>query len=63
MKFVGRARELEELERLYQQGSFQMVVLYGRRRVGKTTLAAAFAQGKPTLSFHGEDSKRCAEPA
>lgn len=51
MKFVGRARELEELERLYQQGSFQMVVLYGRRRVGKTTLAAAFAQGKPTLSF------------
>lgn len=51
MEFVGRDRELAELNRLYNAGSFQMVVLYGRRRVGKTTLAAAFAQGKPTLSF------------
>lgn len=51
MKFVGRKHELAELERLYRLGSFQMVVLYGRRRVGKTTLASAFAQGKPTLSF------------
>ena len=28
-----------------------MVVLYGRRRVGKTTLAFEFAAGKPTLAF------------
>lgn len=49
--FVGRERELAELERLYARGGFQMVVLYGRRRVGKTALAARFAQGKPTLSY------------
>lgn len=49
--FVGREHELAELERLYKRGGFQMVVLYGRRRVGKTALTLRFAQGKPTLSF------------
>ncbi len=41
--FQGRTRELAELERLYTQGGFQMVVLYGRRRVGKTTLVNDFS--------------------
>lgn len=49
--FVGRERELKELERLYDRPGFQMIVLYGRRRVGKTTLAHRFSEGKPTLSF------------
>lgn len=49
--FVGREHELVELERLYRKGGFQMVVLYGRRRVGKTALAMRFSQGKPTLSY------------
>lgn len=49
--FVGREHELAELERLYKRDGFQMVVLYGRRRVGKTTLSARFSEGKPTLSF------------
>lgn len=49
--FIGRERELAELNRLYAQGGFQMVVLYGRRRVGKTTLVSEFAKGKPTLFF------------
>lgn len=33
--FVGREEELGALERLYRKSGFQMVVLYGRRRVGK----------------------------
>ena len=49
--FQGRARELAELERLYTQGGFQMVVLYGRRRVGKTTLVREFAKDKPALFY------------
>jgi len=49
--FVGRQRELAELERRYQATGFQMVVLYGRRRVGKTRLIQEFCQNKPTL-FH-----------
>lgn len=49
--FVGREEELGSLERLYRKPGFQMVVLYGRRRVGKTTLLDKFSQGKPTLFF------------
>lgn len=49
--FVGREEELNALERLYRKGGFQMVVLYGRRRVGKTTLLDKFSEGKPTLYF------------
>lgn len=49
--FVGRELELSKLESLYSQGGFQMAVVYGRRRVGKTTLINEFCRGKKTLSF------------
>ena len=49
--FVGREEELGVFERLYRKGGFQMVVLYGRRRIGKTTLLDKFSEGKPTLYF------------
>ena len=39
--FVGRQSELESLETAYQKGSFQFAVVYGRRRVGKTSLLRA----------------------
>lgn len=49
--FVGRSQELESLDRLAQRGTFQMVVIYGRRRVGKTALIQEFAKDRPTLFF------------
>lgn len=49
--FVGRDTELKQLNRMYAKKGFQMAVVYGRRRVGKTTLIDAFAKGKPTLYF------------
>ncbi len=49
--FVGREAELATLDRLYRKKGFQMVVIYGRRRVGKTTLIDRFVHGKPTLYF------------
>ncbi len=49
--FVGREKELQQLNRMYAKSGFQMAVVYGRRRVGKTTLIDAFAEGKPTLYF------------
>lgn len=49
--FVGREEELNTLEKAYASESFQMVVVYGRRRVGKTTMLARFAEGKPALFF------------
>ena len=36
--FIGRETELADLNDMYNQNKFQLFVLYGRRRVGKTTL-------------------------
>ena len=38
MKFYDRKREKEFLERLFKSDEKKLVVIYGRRRVGKTTL-------------------------
>ncbi|KAB7790370.1 ATP-binding protein [Bifidobacterium leontopitheci] len=49
--FVAREHELQVLNRLFDSDSFEMVVLYGRRRVGKTTLIDEFVKGKRVLYF------------
>lgn len=49
--FVGRERELGALGRMWERDSFQMMVLLGRRRVGKTALIDEFAKDKRTLYF------------
>lgn len=49
--FVGRKQELAALERMYKRDGFQMAVIYGRRRVGKTTLIDEFVKNKRTLYF------------
>lgn len=49
--FVGRAEELAELEEMYTRGRFEMAVIYGRRRIGKTALIDEFTKGKRTLYF------------
>jgi AAA+ ATPase superfamily predicted ATPase len=38
MPFIGRDRELELLQRLWQSRKAELLILYGRRRVGKTRL-------------------------
>ena len=35
---VGRKREKEELDRIFRSPNSELVVVYGRRRVGKTFL-------------------------
>ena len=49
--FVGRERELATMDELYASKSFEMLVIYGRRRVGKTALIEEFSRGKRVLSF------------
>ena len=44
--FINREHELEFLNRKYAGNSPQMVVLYGKRRVGKTELIKKFMYGK-----------------
>lgn len=43
-KFIGRKDELASLQELYNKKGFQMAVLFGRRRVGKTTLVNRFIE-------------------
>ena len=49
--FVGRKRELEELERYYEEEAFHFAVFYGRRRIGKTTLINKFRENKKSIYF------------
>ncbi len=49
--FAGRKKELADLEGLYSRDKFELAVVYGRRRVGKTTLIREFCKGKRALFF------------
>lgn len=54
--FIGREKELADLNELYSQDKFQLFVLYGRRRVGKTTLLNEFCKDKDTVFYSAEQS-------
>jgi len=49
--FINRYKELELLNDEYKRSSFSFTVLYGRRRVGKTTLLKEYIQDKPSIYF------------
>jgi len=51
--FIGREEELGKLNRLYHSDKFEFVVIYGRRRVGKTVLISEFTKDKDTIFFTG----------
>jgi len=50
-RFFGRQRELAELNDILAQGGSQFILVYGRRRVGKTTLILQWAKdtGRPVI--------------
>ena len=54
--FIGREREVASLRQLYSSDKFEFVVLYGRRRVGKTALINHFIDGKKAIYFMGVES-------
>ena len=49
--FVGREHELKALNGMWERPSFQMMVMLGRRRIGKTALIDEFAKNKRVLFF------------
>ncbi|MFV0558868.1 MAG: ATP-binding protein [Enterococcus sp.] len=53
--FLGRKKELASLERMYKKQTFQMAVVYGRRRIGKTSLLNEFIKGKNSLYLPAEE--------
>ena len=49
--FLGREEELRSMEKRYRKERFECVVIYGRRRVGKTSLIKEFCKDKATIYF------------
>jgi len=49
--FLGRNYELSELNSLYNKVGFKFVVIYGRRRVGKTSLITEFCEDKESIFY------------
>ncbi len=58
---LGRDSELELLEEYYAQSKSQLVVLYGRRRIGKSFLVEFFSKNKPHLFFEGLEEESTQE--
>lgn len=50
-RFIGRKEELKRLNTLYHAAGFQMAVISGRRRIGKSTLIAEFIKDKKAIYY------------
>ena len=53
--FIGRKTELALLYDMYSRNGFQFLVMYGRRRVGKTSLLCEFAKKYKTIFFSAQE--------
>lgn len=49
--FIGREAELKFLQDKYSEKQGQLIVFYGRRRVGKTETLREFCKGKPHVFY------------
>ena len=47
----GRKEELNHLKGLYDSNKFEFLDMYGRRRVGKTTILQEFAKDSNSIFF------------
>ena len=49
--FVGRERELASLKEFYDKDGIGLTIIYGRRRIGKSTLITEFVKDKKTIFY------------
>ena len=49
--FIGREKELASLKEFYDKAGIGMTVIYGRRRIGKSTLIAEFVRDKKNIFY------------
>ena len=49
--FYCRENELDKLNNRFDDNKFECVVIYGRRRVGKTALIKELCKDKPVIFF------------
>ena len=54
--FIDREREIALLNKIYKQGRAELILLYGRRRIGKTRLLKEFIKDKDSFYFIGDIS-------
>ena len=59
--FFGRFNESETLNNLYKSSKSELLVMYGRRRIGKSTLVKNFMENKPFYSFEAIESQNTLE--
>ena len=52
-KLIGRKSEWEELSRAMESSRSEFVILYGRRRIGKTFLVRSFFQDRFDFYYTG----------
>ncbi len=56
--FINREHELAFLEQQYNNKNSSFIVIYGRRRIGKTFLINEFIKDKPNIYFSGTREKQ-----
>lgn len=54
MKFYNRKKELKALENWWNEKKSNLIIIYGKRRVGKTALCLEFIKDKPSVYFLSE---------
>jgi AAA+ ATPase superfamily predicted ATPase len=59
--FIGRREQIELLNKLYQSDKSEIAVIYGRRRVGKSTLVQHFIRNEICLYFEGLENQNTKE--
>lgn len=52
---IGRKKDLEQLESLYLSPNFEFLTMYGRRRIGKTTILKEFSRQHKTIFFSAQE--------
>ena len=54
MKFIGREKELKELNNRYNSKNKEFGIIYGRRRIGKSSLINEFLKDKNAILFQAK---------
>ncbi|MBU4245693.1 MAG: ATP-binding protein, partial [Nanoarchaeota archaeon] len=56
-QFINRKEELNSLEEHFVSGKPEFILIYGRRRVGKTEIITHFIKSKPSIYFLAEEKR------
>ena len=52
---IGRTEEIQQLNDMYSSTKFEFMIMYGRRRIGKTTILLEFADQHRSIFFSAQE--------